>query len=316
MKTRVTELFGIQYPIIQAGMVWVSGWRLASAVSATGGLGLIGAGSMKPELLAEHIRKAKAATDRPLGVNIPLLRGDAEELVRTTVGEGIGIVFTSAGHPGKFLPLLKDAGCTVAHVVPSLKHAVKVESVGCDAVVAEGFEAGGHNGFEETTTLSLIPLVADAVHIPLIAAGGIADGRQMLAAFALGAEGVQVGTRFAATVESSAHEIFKRKIVECGDGDTVLTMKKLAPVRLIRTPFALRAMEAEARGADKQELLELLGRKREMLGMFEGNVEEGEFEAGQSIALVRDVSPAADVVRGMMQEYEAARLRIERLAGA
>jgi enoyl-[acyl-carrier protein] reductase II len=212
--------------------------------------------------------------------------------------------------------LLKDAGCTVAHVVPSLKHAVKVESVGCDAVVAEGFEAGGHNGFEETTTLSLIPLVADAVHIPLIAAGGIADGRQMLAAFALGAEGVQVGTRFAATVESSAHEIFKRKIVECGDGDTVLTMKKLAPVRLIRTPFALRAIEAEARGAEKQELLELLGRKREMLGMFEGNVEEGEFEAGQSIALVRDVSPAADVVRGMMQEYEAARLRIERLAGA
>lgn len=316
MKTRVTELFGIQYPIIQAGMVWVSGWRLASAVSAAGGLGLIGAGSMKPELLAEHIRKAKAATDRPLGVNIPLLRGDAEELVRTTVGEGIGIVFTSAGHPGKFLPLLKDAGCTVAHVVPSLKHAVKVESVGCDAVVAEGFEAGGHNGFEETTTLSLIPLVADAVHIPLIAAGGIADGRQMLAAFALGAEGVQVGTRFAATVESSAHEIFKRKIVESGDGDTVLTMKKLAPVRLIRTPFALRAVEAEARGADKQELLELLGRKREMLGMFEGNVEEGEFEAGQSIALVRDVLPAADVVRGMMQEYEAARSRIERLAGA
>lgn len=316
MKTRVTELFGIQYPIIQAGMVWVSGWRLAAAVSAAGGLGLIGAGSMKPELLAEHIRKAKAATDRPMGVNIPLLRGDAEELVRTTVGEGIRIVFTSAGHPGKFLSLLKDAGCTVAHVVPSLKHAIKVESVGCDAVVAEGFEAGGHNGFEETTTLSLIPLVADAVRIPLIAAGGIADGRQMLAAFALGAEGVQVGTRFAATVESSAHDFFKRKIVESGDGDTVLTMKKLAPVRLIRTPFALRAMEAEGRGADKQELIELLGRKREMLGMFEGNVEEGEFEAGQSVALVRDIPPAADVLLGMIQEYEAARLRIEGLDGA
>lgn len=316
MKTRVTELFGIQHPIIQAGMVWVSGWRLASAVSAAGGLGLIGAGSMKPELLAEHIRKAKAATDRPVGVNIPLLRGDAEELVRTSIGEGIRIVFTSAGHPGKFLAQLKDAGCTVAHVVPSLKHAVKVESVGCDAVVAEGFEAGGHNGFEETTTLSLIPIVADAVRIPLIAAGGIADGRQMLAAFALGAEGVQVGTRFAATEESSAHDFFKRKIVESGDGDTVLTMKKLAPVRLIRTPFALRAIEAEARGADRQELLDLLGRKREMLGMFEGNVEEGEFEAGQSVALVREVSPAADVVLGMMREFEAARQRIETLAGA
>ena len=310
MNTRVTQLFGIQYPIIQAGMVWVSGWRLASAVSAAGGLGLIGAGSMKPDLLAEHIRKARQATDRPLGVNIPLLRGDAGDLVRITVEEGIRIVFTSAGHPGKFLPQLKDAGCTVAHVVPSLKHARKVESVGCDAVVAEGFEAGGHNGFEETTTLSLIPLVADAVDIPVIAAGGIADGRQMLAAFALGAEGVQVGTRFAATVESSAHEVFKNKIVESGDGDTVLTMKKVAPVRLIRTPFALRAVEAEAEGAGREALLELLGSKRERLGMFEGNLEDGEFEAGQSVAFVRGIEHAGDVLRSMLAEYREAAARV------
>ena len=310
MTTRVTRLFGIQYPIIQAGMVWVSGWRLASAVSAAGGLGLIGAGSMKPEVLAEHIRKARAATDRPLGVNIPLLRGDAEDLVRATIDEGVRIVFTSAGHPGKYLAAMKDAGCTVAHVVPSLKHAVKVESVGCDAVVAEGFGAGGHNGFEETTTLSLVPLVADAVRIPVIAAGGIADGRQMLAAFALGADGVQVGTRFAATEESSAHAVFKNKIVESGDGDTVLTMRRLAPVRLIRTPFALRAVEAEARGAGKDELAALLGRKREQRGMFEGDIEEGEFEAGQSAALVHGIERAGDVVRNMMSEYLAAAGRL------
>lgn len=310
MTTRVTELFGIQYPIIQAGMVWVSGWRLASAVSAAGGLGLIGSGSMKPELLAEHIRKARQATERPLGVNIPLLRGDAEDLVRVTIDEGIRIVFTSAGHPGKYLSLMKDAGCVVAHVVPSLKHAKKVESVGCDAVVAEGFEAGGHNGYEETTTLSLLPIVADAVGIPLIAAGGIADGRQMLAAFALGAEGVQIGTRFAATVESSAHDVFKQKIVESGDGDTVLTLRKLAPVRLIRTPFAQRAVEAEARGAGKEELAELLGRKRERRGMFEGDLEEGEFEAGQSATLVRTIETAADVLRNLLSEYRGAAARL------
>ncbi|MBR9975131.1 MAG: nitronate monooxygenase [Bacteroidetes bacterium] len=310
MTTRITELFGIQYPIIQAGMVWVSGWRLASAVSAAGGLGLIGSGSMNPELLAEHIRKARQATERPLGVNIPLLRGDAEDLVRVTIDEGIRIVFTSAGHPGKYLSLMKDAGCVVAHVVPSLKHAKKVESVGCDAVVAEGFEAGGHNGYEETTTLSLLPIVADAVGIPLIAAGGIADGRQMLAAFALGAEGVQIGTRFAATVESSAHDVFKQKIVESGDGDTVLTLRKLAPVRLIRTPFAQRAVEAEARGAGKEELAELLGRKREKRGMFEGDLEEGEFEAGQSATLVRTIDTAADVLRNLLSEYRGATARL------
>lgn len=313
MHSRITDLFGIQFPIIQAGMVWVSGWRLAAAVSDAGGLGLIGAGSMKPALLTEHIRKAHAATQRPLGVNIPLLRGDAAELIQTTIDEGIRIVFTSAGHPGKHLSLLKDAGCVVAHVVPSLKHARKVEQVGCDAVVAEGFEAGGHNGFEETTTLSLLPLVADAVSIPVIAAGGIADGRQMLAAFALGAEGVQIGTRFVATEESSAHPRFKQLVVERGDGDTVLTLKKIAPVRLIRTPFAERAVEAEQRGADRDELLDLLGRKREMVGMFEGNVDEGEFEAGQSIALVRGVVSAAQVVGDLLHEFDTAHARMMNL---
>ncbi len=304
---RVTRLFGIRYPVIQAGMVWVSGYRLAAAVSMAGGLGLIGAGSMKPELLREHIRKARALTDAPLGVNVPLLRGDAADLLRATVEEGVRIVFTSAGHPGLHLPMLKDAGCIVAHVVPSLKHALKVEAVGCHAVVAEGFEAGGHNGYEETTTLCLVPQVAQAVRIPVIAAGGIATGAQMLAAMALGAEGVQIGTLFAATSESSAHDTFKQLIVDAGDGGTVLTMKKAAPVRLLRTPFALRAMEAEAAGADKDEQLALLGHKREMRGMFEGDIEEGEFEAGQSSALVRDVAPAAEVLARLLDEYARAK---------
>jgi len=306
MRSRVTEIFGIRYPVIQAGMVWVSGWRLAAAVSDAGGLGLIGAGSMKPELLREHIRRARTATASPFGINIPLLRRDAEDLIRVVLEENVRIVFTSAGHPGKYLPMLKDGGCTVAHVVPSVKHARKVESVGCDAVVAEGFEAGGHNGFEETTTLSLIPQVADAVAIPVIAAGGIADGRQMAAAFALGAEGVQIGTRFAATEESSGHPLFKQHIVDAQEGGTVLTMKKIAPVRLLRTPFALRAVDAEARGAGEEELRELLGQKREMRGMFEGDNDEGEFEAGQSSALVREIRPAADVLRALLEECAAA----------
>lgn len=309
-SNRVTELFGIRYPVIQAGMVWVSGYRLAAAVSEAGGLGLIGAGSMKPDLLREHIRKGMVATTNPLGVNIPLLRGDAEDLVRATVEEGIRIVFTSAGHPGKFLPMLKNAGCIVVHVVPSVKHAKKVQDVGCDAVVAEGFEAGGHNGYEETTTFCLIPQVAAAVDIPVIAAGGIATGAQVFAAMALGAEGVQIGTRFAATVESSAHDTFKQLIVDTGDGGTVLTLKKAAPVRLIRTPFALRALEAEAGGADKAAQLELLGHKREMMGMFDGNLEEGQFEAGQSSALVNDIKPAAEVLRSILEEYEHRRMEM------
>jgi enoyl-[acyl-carrier protein] reductase II len=309
-RTRVTALFGIRYPIIQAGMVWVSGYRLAAAVSEAGGLGLIGAGSMKPQLLREHIRKALETTEAPVGVNIPLLRTDADELVTATIEEGIRIVFTSAGHPGKFLQKLKMAGCLVAHVVPSVRHAVKVQEVGCDAVVAEGFEAGGHNGYEETTTFCLLPQVAAAVDIPVIAAGGIATGAQICAAMALGAEAVQIGTRFAATLESSAHDTFKHLIVDTGDGGTVLTLKKAAPVRLIRTPFALRALEAEARGADRAEQLDLLASKREMRGMFEGDIDEGEFEAGQSCALVRDILPAADVLRRLLDEYEQCRRSI------
>jgi enoyl-[acyl-carrier protein] reductase II len=307
MTSRITALFGIEYPIIQAGMVWVSGARLAAAVSDAGGLGLIGAGSMKPELLREHIRKARTLTDNPIGVNIPLLRGDAADLVAASIEEGLRIVFTSAGHPGKHIGALKDAGCTVVHVVSNVRQALKAQDSGCDAVVAEGFEAGGHNGVEEITTMCLIPLVADAVQIPVIAAGGIADGRTMLAAIALGAEAVQIGTRFAATAESSAHETFKRLILEAGDGATVLTMKRVAPVRLLRTPFALRALAAEAAGGSKEELAALLDTKREMRGMFEGDLEEGEFEAGQCAALVTELLPAGDVVRDLMRGFNEAR---------
>ncbi len=307
LTTRVTRLFGIRYPIIQAGMVWTAGNKLAVAVSEAGGLGLIGSGSMKPEILREHIRKARSRTGKPFGINIPLLREDAEELVRTSIEEGVAIVFTSSGHPAKYTEKLKKAGCIVAHVIAAVKHALKAAEAGCDAVVAEGFEAGGHNGIDEITTLALVPQVVDAVDIPVLAAGGIADGRGMAAALALGAEGVQVGTRFAATVESSSHENYKRAVVQARDGDTVLTLKKLAPVRLIKTPFALKAMEAERRGADKGELLALLGHKREKAGIFEGNIEEGEIEAGQSSGLVKEVLPAGEVVRRMMAEYYQAK---------
>lgn len=311
MTTRITELFGIQYPIIQAGMVWVSGHKLASAVSNAGGLGIIGAGSMKPDLLRVHIRDAKKETDKPFGVNIPLLRGDAEELIEATLEEGVRIIFTSAGNPSTWIEKLKAAGCTVVHVVAAVKHALKCEKLGYDAVVAEGFEAGGHNGYDEVTTFCLIPQVADAVSIPVIAAGGIADGRGMAAALALGAEGVQVGTRFAATEESSGHPTFKQLIIDANDGGTVLTMKKVAPVRLIKTPFAQRSVEAEALGSTKEQMAVLLGRKRERMGMFEGNLDEGEFEAGQSSGLVRDIVPAAQVVETMMQEYAEAVGRLQ-----
>ena len=296
-------------------MVWVSGYKLASAVSEAGGLGLIGAGSMKPELLREHIQKGLAKTSKPLGVNIPLLRADSDDLVAATIEEGIKIVFTSAGHPGKYIEQFKEAGCTVVHVVSTVKHAKKAASVGCDAVVAEGFEAGGHNGYDEITTLCLVPQVVDAVDIPVIAAGGIADGRQALAALALGAEGVQIGTRFAATAESSGHEVFKQKIIEADDGGTVLTLKKVAPVRLIKTPFALRALDAESTGATKEAQMELLGRKREMKGMFEGNLEEGEFEAGQSSGLVKEIIPASEVVHSLVREMDAALDRLPRMSG-
>jgi len=291
-------------------MVWTAGNKLAVAVSEAGGLGLIGAGSMKPELLREHIRKARLRTDRPFGVNIPLMRRDAEDLVRVTMEEGVKIVFTSSGHPLKFTARLKQAGTTVVHLVAAVKHAVKAVEAGCDAVVAEGFEAGGHNGVDEITTLALVPQVVDAVRIPVLAAGGIADGRGMAAALALGAEGVQVGTRFAATEESSSHDNYKRAVVAAGDGDTVLTLKKLTPVRMIKTPFALRALEAERRGAEREELERLLGQKREMMGIFEGNMEEGEFEAGQSSGLVKEILPAGEVVRRLMDEYYRVKERL------
>jgi len=310
LQTRVTELFGIPYPIIQAGMVWTAGYKLAVAVSAAGGLGMIGAGSMKADLLRAHIRKAQAATAAPLAVNIPLMRKDADELVRTTVEEGIRIVFTSSGHPLKFTSVLKERGCVVVHVIAAVKHARKAADAGCDAVVAEGFEAGGHNGVDEITTLTLVPQVVDAVQIPVIAAGGIADGRGMAAALALGAAGVQVGTRFAATVESSAHENYKRAVVATGDGDTVLTLKKITPVRMIKTPFARKAVEAERNGASREELEALLGTHRERMGIFEGDVEEGEMEAGQSSGLVKEILPAAEVVRRMMEEYNGVKRRL------
>jgi enoyl-[acyl-carrier protein] reductase II len=303
-STRITHLFGIRYPVVQAGMVWTAGAKLAVAVSSAGALGTIGAGSMKPDLLRAHIRKARAATPHPVAVNIPLLRGDAEDLVRVTIEEGIRIAFTSAGHPGKFTPMLKRAGCTVVHVVANVKQARKAEESGCDAVVAEGFEAGGHNGVDELTTVTLVPQVCDAVKLPVIAAGGIVDGRGVAAAFALGAAGVQVGTRFAATIESSAHDLYKKAIIASGDTGTVLTMRGLAPVRLLKSPFAERAVEAERRGASKEELADLLGRKREMQGIFEGNLEEGELEAGQGAGMIREILPAAEVVKRLVEEYE------------
>lgn len=314
MKTRVTELFRIEVPIIQAGMVWSSGQKLAVAVSEAGALGLIGSGSMKPDLLREHIRKAHSGTKKPFGVNIPLIRSDASDLVRVTLEEGVKIVFTSSGHPGKFTEQMKKADCVVVHVIASVNHARKAFESGCDAVVAEGFEAGGHNGIDEITTLCLVPQVVDAVSIPVIAAGGIADGRQMCAALALGAEGVQIGTRFAASVESSSHERYKRAIVEAQDNSTLLTLKKVTPVRMIRNPFAQKAQEAESTGAAREELIALLGSKRERLGIFEGNWEEGEFEAGQGSGLVKDIAPAADIVGSIMRECEATMAKIQSIS--
>ncbi len=310
IHTRITSLFGIRYPIVQAGMVWAAGWKLAVAVSEAGGLGLIGAGSMSQDLLAEHLRKARAATTQPFGVNVPLMRGDVRELLHIAIAEGVKIFFLSSGHPMLQTKFLKDSGCTVVHVVAAVKHARKALDAGCDAVVAEGFEAGGHNGVDEITTLALVPQVVDAVPLPVLAAGGIADGRGMAAAFALGAEGVQVGTRFAATEESSAHQIYKDLVVRAGDGDTVFVLKKVAPVRMIKTPFALKAAESDRTGATKDAQVALLGSKRERAGIFEGNLEEGEFEAGQSSGLVKAILPAAEVVRRMIAEYQAAKAQL------
>ena len=300
----ICKLFNIEYPIIQAGMVWASGWKLASAVSNAGGLGIICAGSMYPNVLREHIQQCKSATTKPFGVNLPLLYPDLDQHIQIIIEEKIPIVFTSAGNPKTWTGKLKAAGIKVVHVVSSSKFAKKSEEAGCDAVVAEGFEAGGHNGREETTTLVLIPAVKAAVQIPVIAAGGIATGSQMLAAFALGADAVQVGSRFVCTPEASSHIHFKEAIVAAQEGDTKLSMKKLVPVRLLKNDFANKIEEAEQRGADATELQTILGRARAKKGMFEGDMQEGELEIGQVASLINDIKPAGKVVAEMIEEYQ------------
>ena len=303
MENRITSLFGIRFPIVSGGMVWCSGWRLAAAVSRAGGLGLIGSGSMTPDLLREHIRKCRAATDRPFGVNVPLTYRYADAIMEVVIAERVPVVFTSAGSPRTWTARLHDAGCKVAHVVGSAAFALKCRDAGVDAVVAEGFEAGGHNAREETATMPLIPDVRQAVGLPLIAAGGIATGAGMLAAFALGAEGVQMGTRFALTRESSASEAFKQLCTGLGEGDTMLALKKLSPTRLVKNDFFRLVAEAEARGASADELLELIGSGCPRRGIFEGDLNGGELEIGQVAALVRDLPPAGEVVARTMAEY-------------
>ncbi len=306
MQNRVTRLFEIEYPIVQAGMIWASGWRLASAVSNAGGLGLIGSGSMYPDVLREHIRKCKEATKKPFGVNVPLLYPDIDKHIQIIVEEKVPVVFTSAGNPKTWTPVLKKEGIKVAHVVSSSKFALKSQEAGCDAIVAEGFEAGGHNGREETTTMVLIPAVCSAVNIPVIAAGGIATGRQMLASMVLGAEGVQVGSRFVASTEASSHDNFKNAVIHSSEGDTQLMLKQLTPVRLLKNNFFTRVQEAEQKGASVEELKNLLGRGRAKKGMFEGEMDEGELEIGQVSVLIRQIRPAAEIVKEIWEEFEAA----------
>ncbi len=310
LSNRITSLFGVRYPLVQAGMIWNSGWRLASAVSNAGGLGVIGSGSMYPQVLLEHVRKCKAATNKPFAVNIPMLYPAVEEHIATVIAEQVPIVVTSAGNPATWTAKLKDAGVTVVHVVASAKFARKAEQAGVDAVVAEGFEAGGHNGREETTTLVLVPLVRDAVQVPVIAAGGIAHGRAMLAAMALGADGVQLGSRFVCSEESSAHPAFKQHVVQSQEGDTLLTLKELAPVRLMRNAFYEELRQAYARCAGIEELKQILGRARAKRGMFEGDLEQGELEIGQVAAALHEVLPAAQIVERVMQEFRQARLQL------
>jgi enoyl-[acyl-carrier protein] reductase II len=305
-SNRITELFHIRYPIVQAGMIWASGWRLASAVSNAGGLGLIGAGSMYPEVLREHIQKCKAATDKPFGVNVPLLYPDIDKHIEIVLEEGVKIVFTSAGNPKTWTQYLKSRGVTVVHVVSSSKFALKAQEAGCDAVVAEGFEAGGHNGREETTTMVLVPAVVKAVHIPVIAAGGVANGRQMLAAMVLGAEGVQSGTRFVLSNEASSHANFKQAVLHAAEGDTQLSIKKLTPVRILKNKFFQQIQEAENHGADTEELKKILGRARAKKGMHEGDLDEGELEIGQVSALVSDILPAGAIVENLWMEFNEA----------
>jgi enoyl-[acyl-carrier protein] reductase II len=307
MKNSITKLFSIQYPIIQAGMVWNSGWRLASAVSNAGGLGLIGAGSMYPEVLREHIQKCKNATQKPFGVNVPMLYPNIEEIMQIIVEEGVKIVFTSAGNPKTWTAFLHEKGITVVHVVSSVAFALKSELAGVDAVVAEGFEAGGHNGREETTTFTLIPMVKEKLKIPLIAAGGIAPGRGMLAAMVLGADGVQIGSRFVASNESSAHTKFKEKVVNTQDGDTLLTLKELAPVRLIKNKFFNELQDLYKQCPTAEQLKEKLGRSRAKKGMFEGDLDDGELEIGQIAGLIHEIKPAAEIVKEIMAEFNEAK---------
>ncbi|MBI1184562.1 nitronate monooxygenase [bacterium] len=310
MQNRITKLFNIELPIIQAGMIWCSGWELASAVSNAGGLGLIGSGSMYPDILQSHIRKAKAATSKPFGVNVPLLYPDIDKHVQIIIDEKVPVVFTSAGNPKTWTPILKEHGIKVVHVVSSTKFALKSEAAGVDAVVAEGFEAGGHNGREETTSLVLWPQVSAQLQIPMIAAGGVASGKAMLAAFALGAEAVQVGSRFVASAESSAHSNFKQRVVDATEGDTQLSLKQLTPVRLIKNEFWQQTVEAEMRGAEKEELLQLLGRGRAKKGMFEGDLINGELEIGQVAGTIAGIKTAAEIVEEIWTEFKEAHQKL------
>ncbi|MBW1294897.1 NAD(P)H-dependent flavin oxidoreductase [Aquimarina litoralis] len=301
---RVKDLFKIQYPIIQGGMIWASGWKLASAVSNSGGLGLIGAGSMYPNVLREHIQKCRKATDKPFGVNVPMLYPNLQEIIEIIIEEGVKIVFTSAGNPKTYTSFLKSKGITVVHVVSSLKFALKAQDAGVDAVVAEGFEAGGHNGRDETTTLALIPMVKEKINIPLIAAGGIATGASMYAVMALGADGVQIGSRFVASEEASSHEDFKQMIVDAKEGDTQLTLKELAPVRLLKNKFYQDVMELYAKGPSIEELKGLLGRARAKRGMFEGDLIEGELEIGQVSGLIHEIKPVANIIKDIIADFD------------
>mgnify|MGYP001086921397 CR=1 FL=1 len=311
MINRITKLFNIQYPIVQAGMIWNSGWRLASAASNSGVLGLLGAGSMYPEVLREHIQKCKKATDKPFGVNVPMLYPNIEEIMDIIVEEGVKIVFTSAGNPKTWTSWLQERGITVVHVVSSVKFALKAQDAGVDAIVAEGFEAGGHNGRDETTTLTLIPMVKEQLQIPLIAAGGIATGKAMLAAMVLGADGVQIGTRFVASEESSAHAAFKNVVVDAKEGDTQLALKELAPVRLVKNKFYDDVQELYKKGPTVEELKTLLGRARAKKGMFEGDLIEGELEIGQISGLIHDIKPVAEIVTDIVEEYREAKENIK-----
>jgi len=303
VENRITKLFKIQYPLIQAGMIWNSGWKLASAVSNAGGLGIIGAGSMYPDVLQEHITKCKAATSKPFGVNVPMLYPNIDQIIEIIIKEKIPIVFTSAGNPKTHTTRLKQYGITVVHVVSSVKFALKAQGAGVDAVVAEGFEAGGHNGRDETTTFTLIPMVKEQISIPLIAAGGIADGRGMLAAMILGADGVQIGSRFVASQESSAHQDFKQEVVKAKEGDTLLTLKELAPVRLLKNKFFDQVMELYKTNPSKEQLTQLLGRARAKRGMFEGDLQDGELEIGQVAGLIHQIKPAAQIVSEIIEQF-------------